>query len=466
MDKLWTADEIATAIQINCTDQAWHANGVSIDTRTLQPGDLFVALTGEKTDGVQYVDEAFAKGASAAIVGKNYNGKHKDKVFIVENSLTALEKLAAAARTRSHAKIIAVTGSVGKTSTKEMLAHILSAAGRTHATIGNLNNHFGLPLTLARMPRDTEFAVLEMGMNHADEIAPLSKLARPDIAIITTVDAVHLEHFSNIEAIADAKAEIFAGMNPGNAAILNRDNPYYMQLFHHAQSQQLNILSFGTTPECNAQLLDMDLWETRTHVHARVGDHKTRYIINAPGTHWVLNSLAVLLAATAAGVNLETAASRLITVMPPAGRGVIQKISLPDVGEITVIDESYNASPASITAALATLSRMTTKNGGRRIAVLGDMLELGQRSAELHAALAGAIIESQTDLLFCCGPMMQHLFNQTPPTLRGEWAADSTLLTAALMENLQGGDVVLVKGSNGMKMNLILNTLMYRAEAA
>jgi len=462
MDNLWTATEIATAIGAQCNNMNWHANGVSIDTRTLQPGDLFIALHGEKVDGAKFVNDAFTRGAAGAISSSEYKSARADKVFIVPDTLKALEQLAAAARARSYAKIIAVTGSVGKTSTKEMLAHVLSAAGHTHATIGNLNNHFGLPLTLARMPRDTEFAVLEMGMNHADEISPLSKLTRPDIAIITTVDAVHLEHFENIEAIADAKAEIFAGMNPGSTAILNRDNSYYTHLLGHAHAQKLNVLSFGTAPECDAQLLDMDLWETRTHVHARVGNHKTRYIINAPGAHWVLNSLSVLLAATTAGVNLETAASKLMTITPPAGRGLIQKISLPDVGEITVIDESYNASPASITAALATLGRMP----GRKIAVLGDMLELGPRSAELHAALAGTIIESQTDLLFCCGPMMQELFNQTPPSLRGEWAADSTLLTAALIENLQAGDVVLVKGSNGMKMNLIPNTLMYRAEAA
>lgn len=467
MSTLWTAAEIADATGAKCKDMHWQVTGISIDTRTLQPGDLFVALQGEKVDGAKFVDDAITRGAASAVASPNYNGKHSGKVFIVENPLTALNQLAVAARTRSQAKIIAVTGSVGKTSTKEMLVHIFGAAGRTHATIGNLNNHIGLPLTLARMPSDTEFAVLEMGMNHAGEIAPLSALARPDIAIITTVDAVHLEHFPSVDAIADAKGEIFTGIAPNGIAILNRDNAYYTRLLGHAHARRLKVLSFGTAPECDAQVLEMELSETQTQVLAKIHGQDITYTLGAPGAHWVLNSLATLLGATAAGLALNTAAAQLKTITPPSGRGARQKVQLPDVGEITLLDESYNASPASVAAALSTLGQIRPRANGRRIAALGDMLELGAHAAEFHRQLASNIIESGTDLLFCCGPLMQELFNQTPPSLRGEWAADSTLLAAALGENLMDGDVVLVKGSHGMKMEVILAALTRQgAEAA
>jgi len=472
MSALWTLSEIRNTAPaaVQTPGQARGdtvVSGISIDTRTLQPGDLFIALQGEKIDGAKFVDDAFARGSTAAIASAQYNGPNKDKVFIVSDALKALEQLAAAARARTNAKIITVTGSVGKTSTKEMLAHVLSVAGRTHATIGNLNNHIGLPLTLARMPRDTEFAVLEMGMNHADEIAPLSTLARPHIAIITTVDAVHLEHFPNVEAIADAKAEIFAGMQPGGTAILNRDNPYYMRLLGHAHAHQLKVLNFGRVFECDAQVLETALSETQTQVRARIGATEIHYTINAPGAHWVLNSLAVLLAATAAGADLKISAARLATIIPPAGRGTMKKIRLPDGGEITLMDESYNASPASVAASLKTLGQMKPGAQGRRIAALGDMLELGAHAPALHRQLASHVIESGADLLFCCGPLMQELFNQMPPSLRGEWAADSALLAAALPEYLRDGDVVLVKGSHGMKMAVILQALSRQsAEAA
>nr|HRJ12235.1 UDP-N-acetylmuramoyl-tripeptide--D-alanyl-D-alanine ligase [Alphaproteobacteria bacterium] len=455
------ATEIAAAIGTECPDMDWEVCGISIDTRTIQNNELFIALKGNTSDGTLYVDDAIAKGAAGAIAGKSYNGKYLDKVFRVDDTLVALCALAAAARARSHAKIIAVTGSVGKTSTKEMLAHSLAAAGRVHATQGNLNNHFGLPLTLARMPRETEFAVLEMGMNHGGEITPLTTLAQPDIAIITNVDAVHLEYFENVGAIADAKAEILAGLNPDTGiAILNRDNPHYLRLLGHAHSKQIkNVQSFGSTAECDAEVLQAELTEKQTTVRARMIDTELTYVIGAPGAHWVPASLAVLLAATALGIPAKTAATQFITITPPKGRGVIQKLALPDGGMITVLDESYNASPVSVAAGLATLGQMPRTDGGRRIAVLGDMLELGPSGPELHRALAGHVVENGIDLLFCAGPFMRELFENTPPTLRGEWAENSTLLAAALIENLQNGDVLLVKGSRGMKMEVILTAL-------
>lgn len=457
---LWTAREIAAAIGTECQDMDWVVNGISIDTRTIQNNDLFIALKGEQSDGTLYVDDAIEKGATGAIANKSYNGKHLDKVFRVDDTLAALRALAAMARARSSAKVIAITGSVGKTSTKEMLAHTLAAAGRVHATQGNLNNHFGLPLTLARMPVETEFAVLEMGMNHANEITPLSTLARPDIAIITNVDAVHLEHFLNVEAIADAKAEILAGLEPQNGiAILNRDNAHYLRLLGHAHSQRVQVQTFGSNAECDAEVLNAQLTENETRVSARIRDTKIDYIINAPGAHWVPASLAVLLAATAAGMKLEAAAAQMKTITPPKGRGVMQKAALPDGGMITLMDESYNASPVSVAAALATLGQMPKNNGARRIAVLGDMLELGPSGPELHRNLASHIVESGVDLLFCAGPLMRELFDAVPPSLRGEWAKDSTLLAAAMHEHLQNGDVVLVKGSRGMRMEMILTAL-------
>jgi UDP-N-acetylmuramoyl-tripeptide--D-alanyl-D-alanine ligase len=457
---LWTLQDIARAIGAD-KNIGGEVSGVSIDTRTLAPGDLFVALVGE-TDGAKFVDDALAKGAAAAIASDNYTG-NSDKVFVVKDPLEALGKLGAAARARMNGKVIAVTGSVGKTSTKEMLAHVFAAAGRTHATQGNLNNHFGLPLTLARMPADTEYAVLEMGMNHANEITPLSTLARPDIAMITTVDAVHLEYFESVEHIADAKAEIFTGLpEKTGVAILNRDNPHYLRLLGHAHAGQLKVLSFGQAPECDAQLLDMKLSARDTTVRANIHGMEIEYVIGAPGAHWVPNSLAVLLAVSAAGANVSAAAGALKTITPPSGRGARRTITLPGHRTITVLDESYNASPVSVAAALATLGQMP----GRRIAALGDMKELGPRAAELHRGLAGHVVENNIDLLFCCGEMMQELFIQTPPALRGEWARDSQLLATALLEHLLDGDVLLVKGSHSMKMDVILSVLDHAVEAA
>jgi UDP-N-acetylmuramoyl-tripeptide--D-alanyl-D-alanine ligase len=452
---LWTLEEIQKIIQGQIPGDI-AVTGISIDTRTLQPGDLFVALVGT-TDGTQYVDDAIAKGAVAAIASKQYNGKHIDKVLIVDDTLAALHALAAAARARCNGKIIALTGSVGKTSTKEILAHVLSVSGKTHATVGNLNNHFGLPLTLARMPRDTKFAVLEMGMNHAHEITPLTALAKPDITIITNVDAVHLENFTNIEGIADAKAEILSGLDPDNGlAVLNRDNHYYLRLLGHAHDLQIkNIQSFGSSNECDAQVLSAKLSANQTTVSARIHGQYIDYVISTPGAHWVPASLAVLLAATAVGADLKISAAQMCSVKPAQGRGWIETIAVPDIGMITVIDESYNASPVSVAASLATLGQLT----GRKIVALGDMLELGEHSATMHRNLASHIVESNVDLLFCAGTMMRELFYNTPPSLRGEWAADSTLLVGALLEQLENGDLLLVKGSRGMKMEVILSAL-------
>ena len=455
MKPLWTVEEVASALRVK-TSARGEMTGISIDTRLLQPCDLFIALQGENNDGAKFVDDAIAKGAVAAIASEAYAGVNKEKVFIVKDPLEALRALAAAARAGTYGKVIGVTGSVGKTSTKEMLAHVFSRLGKTHATLGNLNNHFGVPLTLARMPEDTQYAVIEMGMNHAGELTPLTTLAKPDIAIITTVDAVHLEHFESVEKIADAKAEIFEGLTPGRGiAILNRDNPHYIRLLEHAQKRQLKVLSFGRSAGCDALLLDMHMSEHETHVLADIRGTKLEYAIGAPGAHWGVNSLAVILAATAAGVDVPRAAEALLTIKPPSGRGARKTITLPGDRNITILDETYNASPVSVAASLATLGQMT----GRKIAVLGDMLELGPRAAEFHRSLAPHVVENGVDRLFCCGPLMFELFEQTPPSLRGEWAADSALLAAALPEHLEDGDILLVKGSHGMKMGMILSAL-------
>jgi UDP-N-acetylmuramoyl-tripeptide--D-alanyl-D-alanine ligase len=373
--------------------------------------------------------------------------------------------LARAARARSAAKFIGVTGSVGKTGTKEALRLALSADGATHASTASYNNHWGVPLSLARCPQDARYAVLEIGMNHAGEIAPLTRLVRPHIAIVTTVEPVHLEYFSSVEAIADAKAEIFQGVEPGGGAVINRDNPHFARLARRAHEAGVaRVVSFGEHAKADARLLKFALQPESSTVQARILGTDVTYKLGAPGRHVVLNSLAVLAAASLAGADLALAALALAGLAPPAGRGARLTLDLPG-GTALLIDESYNANPASMRAALELLGRAPVGARGRRIAVLGEMLELGTQGVELHRGLLEPIIDNAVDLVFCAGPLYAGLWEALPSERRGGYADRSAAIENNLVRALREGDAIMVKGSLGSKMGPIVKTLTSRFAA-
>jgi UDP-N-acetylmuramoyl-tripeptide--D-alanyl-D-alanine ligase len=435
--------------------------GISIDTRTLLPGDLFFAIKGDRSDGHDHVADAFAKGAAAAVVDEAHAHalKGTGSLYVVKDVLRSLEGLAVAARARTSARIVAVTGSVGKTTTKEALRHVLSEAGATHASVASYNNHWGVPLTLARMPRDTNFGVIEIGMNHAGEITPLTKMARPHIAIITTVAPVHLEFFDSVEAIADAKAEIFAGLVPGGVAILNADNPYFARLDAAARAAGAgHIATFGDANNADARLIRHVPHETDATVTAQIGRRDVTYQVGAPGRHVAVNSLAVLLTALAFGLDLNDAAASLATFEVPAGRGR-HFVLMADGAPFTLLDESYNANPASVGAALALVGGLKAE---RRIAVLGDMLELGSLGPALHAALAEDILKNRIDLVFAAGPLMKNLFDALPQDRRGAWREIAAELEESVLAAVRPGDLILVKGSNASRMSAIVAALKSR----
>ena len=457
---IWTRAEVlaATGGQANQHPDDWTATGVSIDSRTCRPGDLFVAIAGENFDGHDFVADAFRAGAVAAVVAREAADMDRPTVR-VEDGMQALTNLGHAARDRTDAAVVAITGSVGKTGTKEAMRLALGALGPTHANAGNLNNHIGVPLTLARMPRDIAFAVIEMGMNHAGEISELSLLARPDVSVITTIAAVHLEFFDHVAEIADAKAEIFDGMSRRGVAVLNRDNVYFAILAARAWARGLEkVTGFGAHPEADIHLADCTLSDDGSDVTARVNDRIVRYRLDVPGRHWVQNSLAVLGVVSVLGGDLDRAARALADLTPPKGRGARISVQLGD-GVLTVIDDSYNASPASMRAAFAVLGKSTPDTGGRRIAVLGDMLELGPASAGLHAGLAPDLAANGIDTVFCAGTDMAALDHALPADMRGGAAPDSNALAPQVSQAVSAGDVVLVKGSLGSRMALVVDAL-------
>ncbi|MBT6117434.1 MAG: UDP-N-acetylmuramoyl-tripeptide--D-alanyl-D-alanine ligase [Rhodospirillaceae bacterium] len=460
---LWTADDAAIATG-GTAAIPFVAEGVSIDTRSLQRGDLFIALRGPNHDGHDHVADAFARRAAAAMVDSKPPGLPVAAPLVeVRDTREALYALARAARRRSRARIVAVTGSVGKTGTKETLGAVLAAQGSTAVSLGNLNNEFGVPLSLARMSADVTFGVFEIGMNHSGEIEPLSRLVEPEVAIITTVAAVHLENFESTFDIADAKAEIFAGMS-GGAAVLNRDNPYFPLLVAAAQAAGVSrIISFGAHPEALAHLVDSEADAGGSTVWARIDGRDLRYRISIPGRHWVINSLAVLAAVVGIGADLEAAASVLATIEAPAGRGRRLAIDTPD-GRIDLIDESYNASPASMRAAIETLSAIEPNRGGRHIIVFGDMLELGASSASLHLSLAEPILRGGIDAVFTCGTESAALQQTLPRRLRGGHAATAAELAPLVCAALAPGDLIMVKGSRGMRTDLVVDAILSLAD--
>jgi UDP-N-acetylmuramoyl-tripeptide--D-alanyl-D-alanine ligase len=467
MTALWTAREAADATG-GSTTADWRAFGVSIDTRTLREGDLFVAIRGPRVDGHDHVAEALAKGAAAAMIARDLPGLAASApVLRVADTQRGLQSLGAAARARTQARVMALTGSVGKTSTKEALRLALSQSGETHATEGNLNNHWGVPLSLARLPQAARYAVFELGMNHAREIAPLAAQVKPALALITSVAAVHIENFESIEHIADAKSEIFEGLEEDGIAVLNRDNPWCDRCAAHARARGLRDLRFFSVKEAaDARLIAAETKADGSRVEAEIRGRRLAYRIGAPGAHWVANSLAVLLCVEALGADLERAAACLAGLEAVKGRGRPLSIPLADGGAITVIDEAYNASPPSMEAAFAVLAMMTPGPGGRRIAVLGDMLEQGAHAQALHRGLAEPLVAAKPDLVFTAGPVMRLLFEALPATMQAAHGENAEDLALRVRDCIRAGDIVLVKGSAGMKMNRVIERLRAAGEAA
>ncbi|MEJ8571854.1 UDP-N-acetylmuramoylalanyl-D-glutamyl-2,6-diaminopimelate--D-alanyl-D-alanine ligase [Microbaculum marinum] len=465
MSVLWTPEDFIAAVGGRAvgTDIA-PIGGVSIDTRTLEKGDAFFAIRGDRLDGHDFVTGAIEKGAAVAVVDEEHAERFDTAVgalVVVPDVLDALRRLGQAARARTGAKIIGITGSVGKTGTKEALRLALSRSGRTHASAASYNNHWGVPLTLARMPADTEYGVFEMGMNAPGEIAALTEQVRPEIAIVTTVEPVHLEFFGTVEKIADAKAEIFEGLGPGGIAVLNADNPQFGRLAEAARSCGARIVTFGEADGADARLKRVSLRPDGSSVIADILGMEVAYKFGAPGRHLVGNSLAVLAAVKLAGADLALAALALADMTAPKGRGARFRLSVAG-GDVTVIDESYNANPASMRAALALLGQADPGLRGRRIAVLGDMLELGEASRDLHRELAGPVADANVDLLFASGPHMQALYDEIPTLRRGRYSQASDGLVAALLDEVRPGDVVMVKGSLGSRMGPVVEALRRR----
>lgn len=440
--------------------------GYTFDTRAIELGNVFVALKDQR-DGHDFVTTAFKNGVSLAIVSEAYVRQPGDGALLRTNDpLKALEKIGIAARARlsSDARVIAVTGSAGKTTTKEMLRACLTkvAPGRVHASEKSYNNHWGVPLTLARMPADTQYAVFEIGMNHAGEIRPLTKMVRPHAAIVTTVEAVHLEHFPNVEAIADAKAEIFEGLEPGGKAIIKLRNAHADRLAGLARPTNASVLTFGfdDSADVSGVMTGDDGAYQKIDVRLRSGRTST-IVLAMPGHHNAENALAVAAALDAAGAPLESALTALRELAPPPGRGARTRLSAPG-GDVLLIDESYNANPASMRAALATLAAVSLVQFPRRIAVLGDMLELGPAAPQLHRDLFDAVDEAGVDLLFACGPLMKGLYDAAPSAMKGGYAATAAELTPLVLSHMQAGDVLMVKASNGTKLGALVDAVKTR----
>lgn len=466
MTPLWTSTEAVAATGGHTTAE-WEAAGVSIDTRTLVPGDLFVALA-DVRDGHDFVAEALRRGASAAIVSRVPEGLPKDApLLIVPDVLEALRAMAAAARARTKARVIGITGSVGKTSTKEMLRATLSGQGRTHAAEASYNNHWGVPLTLARMPAATDFAVIEIGMNHPGEIAPLARLARLDVAVITTVAPAHLEAFDSIEGIAAEKASILDGLLPGGTAILNADIATAPILGAKAAEVGARVVWFGTSDTADYHITDISVTETATIVQAEHAGQPRLFKVLTPGRHFAPNALAVLAVADALNLDPIVAAHDLGAWTPPPGRGTRERIIIDRVEETAfdLIDDAFNANPASVAAGLDLLAVCTPEDGtgrvgrGRRIAILGDMLELGPTEGALHAAIADHPALAVIDMVHCVGPRMRALHDRLPRRQKGEWVATAPELASRVRGLVDSGDIVLVKGSKGIRVSLVVDAL-------
>lgn len=450
---LWTCSELNDVFASALID-AGVITGVSIDTRALKAGDLFVALKGPNFNANDFLEEANQKGAIYFIADEasKIPPHLMERTILVADSLKALQKLAEAARARTKARVVAITGSVGKTSTKNLVTTVLKDQALTYGSIGNFNNDIGLPLNLSRLPRNAEIAIFEMGMNHKGEIDFLSRLARPDVAIITNVEAVHLEFFESVTGIAEAKAEIFHGMKEGGFAILNIDNSYFALLHQRAMEKGLQVKAFGTTHLADAYLEKANILPDKTEMIVRMAGKEYVYDFLMPGAHLVLNSLAALLVLDVLSLDVSLGIKALEHVAPAEGRGL--KINLP--GNIAVIDDCYNAGPVSMRGSLAHFSHLP---GKRRIAILGDMLELGDQGPNLHRDLR-EVITSKVDRIYCCGPLMQGLYEALPVSQKGAYAKTADELWDQVKNDIHEGDVFLLKASAGMKLKLLREKLI------
>jgi UDP-N-acetylmuramoyl-tripeptide--D-alanyl-D-alanine ligase len=458
MSALWTAEEAARATGGRLINgDKWRATGVSIDTRTLEQGDLFVALK-DARDGHDFLAQAFVSGAGAALISDASKAEGPGPALVVTDVLDALRKLGEAARERCEAKRVGVTGSVGKTSTKEALSLCLAASGPTHKSIKSYNNHWGVPLTLSRMPRESAFGVFEMGMNHRGEILPLTTLVKPHAALVTSIAPAHIENLGSLEAITDEKGDIYAGLEPGGAALVPAEAPHAERLIAAAERNGATLIRFGRGAECEARLLSFDMRGDHSIAEAEILGRAIRYKIGVEGAHWALNAVAALAAVDVLGADVEAAAHALEHLRAVDGRGVAETIFAP-FGAFVLIDDAYNANPVSMAAAFATLGARVPAQGGRRIAALGDMLELGENERAYHAGLAEPLQSAGVDLVFAAGPRMAALMDALPPARRGGYADNADALIPVIASSLRAGDIVLVKGSNSSRMSRVVGAL-------
>ena len=462
---IWTGEQLVAALGAQAQGPVPAAvTGASIDTRTLEAGEAFFAITGEARNGHDFVKAALEKGAALAVIDEAHAEAFagKGSFAVVPDVLKAMERAGCARRAELTARVVSVTGSVGKTGTKEALRLVLSRQGKTHAPVASYNNHWGVPLTLVRTPADVAYGVYEIGMNSPGEILPLARMVRPQVSVITTIAPVHLAAFNSLEGIAEEKAGVFWALEEGGTAIINADIPQSQLLRDIAKSGPAGeILTFGESADADVRLISCSLKPDMSTVEARVLGEPVTYRLGSPGKHIVLNSLAVLAAVKALGADLALAALALGDLTPPSGRGARQRLQVPG-GVLTLLDESYNGNPASMRAAIENLGRLPVEGRGRRIAVLGDMLELGPTGGDLHKGLAEPLATNGIDMVFACGPLMKGLYESLPSAMRGAYAGDAAALEPLVLDAVRAGDVVTVKGSLGSRMGPIVKALTAR----
>ena len=464
MSFLWTTSDLMAAMNGRPMGNLPEGiTGISIDSRSIDAGEAFFAIKGDRVDGHDYAGIAVANGASLLVVSEAKLpalGRVTAPMIVVDDVLDAMVRLGCAARDRSAAKIIAVTGSVGKTTTKEMLRHILSPSGRVHASVASFNNHWGVPLTLSRMPENTDFGIFEIGMNHADEIRPLVKMVRPHVAIITTIAAAHLGNFKDLDEISAAKAEIMEGLVEDGHVILNRDNEQFETLERAASALGVaHVHSFGASAKADFRMVEFSGGSDDAVLWAAVDGQTLEIQIGAPGRHIAENALAALAAARLVGADMQAATAALASLQPEKGRGARHRLSIGS-GSFVLIDESYNANPASMLAAIALLRDTELPDGGRRIAILGDMLEMGEFSDSVHADLAQPLIDAGIRDVWLAGPQMAHLRDALPDDIRVEYRENVDELKDFAVSSVTAGDVVMVKSSKGTGCGRIVSALL------